>query len=60
MFRFAQFFCFILNYGSSGACPQKMSQIGQKLMIWWSKQSFVIENVKPHRARILFWESVKT
>ena len=23
-------------------------------MIWWPKQSSVIEKVKPHRARILF------
>ena len=60
MFRFAQFICFIPNYGSSGACPQKMSQIGLKLMIWWPKQSSVIEKVKAHRARILFWKSVKT
>ena len=37
-----------------------MSQIGLKLMIWWPKQSSVIEKVKPHRARILFIKSVKT
>ena len=30
----ARFFYFIPNYGSSGACPQKMSQIGLKLTIW--------------------------
>ena len=60
MVRSAHFFCFIPNYGSSGACPQKMSQIGLKLMIWWPKQSSVIEKVKPHRARILFRKSVKT
>ena len=46
-------FYFILNYGSSGACSQKMSQIGLKLAIWWPKQSSVIEKIKPHRARIL-------
>ena len=51
---------FIPNYGSSGACPQKMSQFGLKLTIWWPKQSSVIEKVKPHRARILFWKLVKT
>ena len=60
MVRSAQFFCFIPNYGSSGACTQKMSQIGLKLMIWWPKQSSVIEKIKPHRARILFRKSVKT
>ena len=59
MVRCARFFCFIHNYGSSGACPQKMSQFGLKLTIWWPKQSSVIEKVKPHRARILFWKSVK-
>ena len=51
---------FIPHYGASGACPQKMSQIGQKLTIWWQKQYSVIEKVKPHRARILFWKSIKT
>ena len=50
----AQFFCCIPNYGLSGACTQKMSQIGLKLIIWWPKQSSVMEKVKPHRARILF------
>ena len=54
------FFDIIPNYGSSGACPQKISQIRQKLTIWWPKQSSVFEKVKPHRARILFWKSVKT
>ena len=53
MVRSARFFL-IPNYGSSGACTQKMSQIGLKLMIWWPKQSSVIEKIKPHRARILF------
>ena len=37
-----------------------MSQFGLKLTIWWSKQSSVIEKVKPHRARILFWKSAIT
>ena len=60
MVQSAQFFCFIPNYGSSGACTQKMSQIELKLMIWLPKQSSVIEKVKPHRARILFRKSVKT
>ena len=60
MVRSAQFFCFIPNYVLSGACTQKMSQIGLKLMIWWPKQSSVIKKVKPHRARILFRKSVKT
>ena len=60
MVRSAQFFCFIPNYGSSGACPQKMSQIGLKLMILGPKQSSVIGKVKPHRARILFRKWVKT
>ena len=60
MVRCARFFYFIPNYGSSGACPQKMSQFGLKLTIWWPKQSSVIEKVKPHRARILFWKLVKT
>ena len=60
MVRCARFFCFSPNYGSSGACPQKMSHFGLKLTIWWPKQSSVIEKVKPHRARILFWKSVKT
>ena len=60
MVRSAQFFCFIPNYGSSEACPHKKGQIGLKLMIWWPKQSSVIEKVKPHRARILFRKSVKT
>ena len=60
MVRSAQFFFLIPNYGSSRACPQKMSQIGLKLMIWWPKQGSVIEKVKPHRARILFRKSVKT
>ena len=36
-----------------------MSQIGLKLMIWWSKQGSVIEKVKPHRARTLFRKLVK-
>ena len=54
MFCFTQFICFVPNYGSSGACPQQMSQIGQKLMIWWPKQCSVIEKVKPDGARILF------
>ena len=58
MVRCARFFCF--SYGSSGACPQKMSHFGLKLTIWWPKQSSVIEKVKPHRARILFWKLVKT
>ena len=40
--------------------PTKMSQFGLKLTIWWPKQSSVIEKVKPHRARILFWKLVKT
>ena len=56
----ANCFYFIPNYGSSGACPQKMSPIGLKLMRWWPKQSSVIEKVKPRRARIFFWKSVKT
>ena len=56
MVRCARFFCFSPNYGSSGACPQKMSHFGLKLTIWWPKQSSVIEKVKPHRARILFLE----
>ena len=60
MVRCARFFYFIPNYGSSGAYPQKMSQFGLKLTIWWPKQSSVIEKVKPHRARILFWKLVKT
>ena len=60
MDRSAQFFCFIPNYGSSGAFTQKISQIGLKLMIWWPKQCSVIEKVKPHRARILFRKLVKT
>ena len=61
MVRCAQYLCFIPNYGSSGACPQKISQIGQKLMISWPKQSSVIEKNKPHRARILFFRKlVKT
>ena len=34
------FFYCIPNYGSSGACPQKMSQIGRKLTIWLPKQKF--------------------
>ena len=51
---------FVPNYGSSGASPQKRSQIGLKLTKWWPKQNSVIEKVKPHRARILFWKSVKT
>ena len=59
-FALPNFFYFIRNYGSSRACPQKMSQIGQKLTIWWPKQSSVFEKVKPHRAQILFWKSVKT
>ena len=37
-----------------------MSRFGLKLTIWWPKQSSVIEKVKPHRARILFWKLVKT
>ena len=53
-FALPHFFYFILNYGSSGDCPQKMSQIGLKFTIWWPKQSSVIEKVKPLRARILF------
>ena len=52
----AQFF----YYCSSGAWPQKMSQIGQQLTMWWPNQSSVFEKVKPHRARILFWKLVKT
>ena len=60
MVRSAQFFYFIPNYSSSGACPRKMSQIRQKLTIWWPKQISVFEKVKPHRAQILFWKSVKT
>ena len=60
MVRCARFFCFSPNYGSSEACPQKMSHFGLKLTIWWPKQSSVIEKVKPHRARILFWKLVKT
>ena len=58
--RSAQFFYFIPNYGSSEACPQKLNPIGQKLTIWWPKQGSVFEKVKPHRARIIFWKSVKT
>ena len=54
MFCFTQFIYFVPNYGSSVACSQKMSQIGQKLMIWWPKQYSEIEKVKPHRLRILF------
>ena len=60
MVRSAQFFYFIPNSGSSGACPQKMNQIKPKLTICWPKQSSMFEKVKPHRARILFWKSVKT
>ena len=58
MARSAHFFCFIPNYGSSGACPQK-SQTGLKMTIWWLKQCSVIEKVKPHRARIPFRKMVK-
>ena len=58
-FAVPDFFYFIPNYGSSGACPQKMSQFGLKLTIWWPKQSSVIEKVKPYRARILFLEIVE-
>ena len=54
------FFDIIPNYGSSGACPQKMSQIRQKLTVCWPKQSSMFEKIKPHWARILFWKSVKT
>ena len=50
----ANYFYFIPNYGSSGACPQKLSQIAPKSTIWWPKQSSVIEKVKKRRARILF------
>ena len=60
MARSAQLFYFIPNSGSSGACPQKMNQIKPKLTICWPKQSSMFEKVKPHRARILFWKSVKT
>ena len=59
-FDLPNFFYFIPNYGSSGACPQKMTPIGQKLTIWWPKQGSVFEKGKPHRARIIFWKSVKT
>ena len=59
-FAMPNFFDIIPNYGSSGACPQKMSQIRQKLTICWPKQSSMFEKVKPHRARILFWKLVKT
>ena len=58
--RSAQFFSFIHNYGSCGACPQQMSQFGVKFTIWWPKQCSVIEKVKPHRARITFRKLVKT
>ena len=61
MVRWAHFLYLVPNYGSSGACQQKMSQIGRKLPIWWPKQRSVFEKVKPHRARIFFfWKSVKT
>ena len=60
MVRSAQFFYFNPNCGSSETCPQKISQIRQKLTIWWPKQSSVFEKVKPHRARILFWKLEKT
>ena len=53
-------FFLIPNYGSSGAFPQKITPIGQKLTIWWPKQGSVFEKVTPHRARIIFWKSVKT
>ena len=59
MVRSARFFYFIPNYGSSGACPQKVTPIGRKLTIWWPKQGSVFEKVKPHRAPIIFWKSVK-
>ena len=35
-----------------------MSHFGLKLTIWRPKPISVIEKVKPHRARILFWKSV--
>ena len=60
MVRSAQFFYFIPNFGSCGACSQKMSQIEIKLTIWWPKQNSMIEKVKPHRARILFWKLEKS
>ena len=60
MVRSAQFFYFIPNYGSSGACPQKVTPIGRKLTVWVPKQSSVFGKFKPHRARIFFWKSVKT
>ena len=59
-FALPHFFYFIPNYGSNGVCPQKMSQIGLKLTIWWPKQCSLFEKVQPDRARILFWKSVKT
>ena len=58
--RSVQFFDLIANYGLSRACPSKLSTIVLKLTIWWPKQCSVIEKVKPHRARILFWRSLKT
>ena len=54
------FFYFILNSGWSETCPQKMTQIKPKLTIFCIKQSSMFEKVKPHRARILFWKSIKT
>ena len=53
---FSPFFYFIPNYGWSGACPPTMNTIWLKLTIWWPKQFSVIEEVKPHRERILFWK----
>ena len=56
----AEPFFFVPNYASSGNCPQKMSPIGLKLMKLSPKQNSVIEKVKPHQARLLFWKLVKT
>ena len=49
-----KFFYFVLDFGSNGASPQKMSKIGLQLTMWWPKQSSLIEKIKRHRDRILF------
>ena len=58
-FAMPNFFDIIPNYGLSGICLQKWAKSDEN---WqrWLKQSLVFEKVKPHRARILFWKSVKT
>ena len=40
--------------------PTKNEPIRTKIDDLVTKKSSVIEKVKPHRARILFWKSVKT